>query len=145
MARKANASFSRLFGTHGIGRIGRRTCMLTIFAAADVAAYAGFQLVRHAMGIRRSPVSIAPTPLPEDPATLQRLPLEAQAEIMRLQWGTAETRPTIATERCSRHRNLEMGRRALSTRAPQTGATPVKVRPPAVHPTLSWDCWRAAP
>jgi transposase len=30
-------------------------------------------------------VSIAPTPLPEDPATLQRLLLEAQAEITRLQ------------------------------------------------------------
>jgi hypothetical protein len=41
--------------------------------------------VRHGAGIHRSRVSIAPTPLPEDPATLQRLLLEAQAEIMRLQ------------------------------------------------------------
>jgi transposase len=38
-------------------------------------------LVRHGAEIHRSPVSIAPTPLPEDPATL----LEAQAEITRLQ------------------------------------------------------------
>jgi transposase len=41
--------------------------------------------VRHGLGIHRSLVSIAPTPLPEDPATLQRLLREAQAEIMRLQ------------------------------------------------------------
>ena len=41
--------------------------------------------MRHGVGIQRSLVSIAPTPLPEDPATLQRLLLEAQAEIMRLQ------------------------------------------------------------
>jgi transposase len=42
-------------------------------------------LVRHEPGIHRSLVSIAPTPLPEDPATLQNLLLEAQAEITRLQ------------------------------------------------------------
>jgi hypothetical protein len=41
--------------------------------------------VRHGAGLHRSQVSIAPTPLPEDPATLQRLLLEAQAEITRLQ------------------------------------------------------------
>jgi transposase len=42
-------------------------------------------LVRHGAGIQRSPVSTPSTPLPEDPATLQHLLLEAQAEIMRLQ------------------------------------------------------------
>ena len=41
--------------------------------------------MRHGPGIHRSQVSITPTPLPEDPATLQRLLLEAQAEITRLQ------------------------------------------------------------
>jgi hypothetical protein len=40
--------------------------------------------VRHGAGIHRSPVSTPPTPLP-DPATLQHLLLEAQAEITRLQ------------------------------------------------------------
>ncbi len=41
--------------------------------------------MRHEVEFHRSPVSITPTPLPEDPATLQRLLLEAQAEITRLQ------------------------------------------------------------
>ncbi len=41
--------------------------------------------MRHGTGINRSRVSIVLTPLPEDPATLQHLLLEAQAEITRLQ------------------------------------------------------------
>ena len=41
--------------------------------------------MRHGPGIHRSPMSTAPTPLPEDPATLQHRLLEAQAEITRLQ------------------------------------------------------------
>lgn len=41
--------------------------------------------MRHGGGIQRSPVSTPPTPLPEDPATLQHMLLEAQAEITRLQ------------------------------------------------------------
>lgn len=41
--------------------------------------------MRHATALHGLPVSIAPTPRPEDPATLQRLLLEAQAEIMRPQ------------------------------------------------------------
>ena len=41
--------------------------------------------MRHGAGTHGALVSIAPTPLPEDPATLQHLLLEAQAEITRLQ------------------------------------------------------------
>ena len=41
--------------------------------------------MRHGAEIHRPFVSIAPPKLPEDPATLQHLLLEAQAEITRLQ------------------------------------------------------------
>jgi transposase len=42
-------------------------------------------LVRHGTRIHRFLVPVVSTPLPEDPATLQHLLLEAQAEITRLQ------------------------------------------------------------
>ena len=42
-------------------------------------------MARHGAGTHGGLVSISPTPLPEDPATLQHLLLEAQAEITRLQ------------------------------------------------------------